>query len=46
MAGRTLQFQANGARSNGSPLDLGSGDYRARFTIGEKDESTASKNPV
>lgn len=32
MAGRTLQFQANGARSNGSPLDLGSGDYRARFT--------------
>ena len=32
MAGRTLQFQANGARVNGAPTDLGSGDYKARFT--------------
>lgn len=32
MSGRTLQFQTNGAKPNGSPTDLGSGDYKARFT--------------
>ena len=32
MAGRTLRFQANGAKMVGAPLDLGSGDYKARFS--------------
>jgi hypothetical protein len=31
MAGRSLRFQANGAKMVGAPLDLGSGDYKARF---------------
>ncbi len=31
MPNRTLRFIANGATQSGAPLDLGSGDYKARF---------------
>jgi hypothetical protein len=54
MPNRTLRFIANGAEQSGAPLDLGNGDYKARFSTTGKGaveviataRSDGSSNPL
>jgi len=54
MPNRTLRFMANGAEPSGTPLDLGNGDYKARFSTTGKGaveviataRSDGSNNPL